>query len=168
MLTLPYPFDTSSVRHTILKGALVLNAVLVLGILFTLFVSRERTTALGLVLPEVLVRGLTLVFVSAQTDVGDRLGHPVGIEPASGRGHGRLNDSIRVVRLALPVRHHSSPVLLVEEAAVPGTGSLPHRIHPKAQRGDPLRNVMNAALLGCHGDTGAGVLNFASRGFFMI
>ena len=82
MLTLPYRFDTSSVWHTILKGALVLNAVLVLGILFTLFVSREWTMALGLVLTELVVLGFTRVFVSAQTgSVGTLSSDRLVIEP---------------------------------------------------------------------------------------
>src|SRR6266478_8498472 len=40
-ITLPYRFDTSSVWHTILKGAFGLNALLALSILFTVLVSHE-------------------------------------------------------------------------------------------------------------------------------
>jgi hypothetical protein len=65
-ITLPYRFDTRSVWRAILKGAFSLNALLVVGILFTLLVGREWTTTLGLVLVELLVVGFTLVFIKAQ------------------------------------------------------------------------------------------------------
>ena len=44
---LPYQFDTSSVWHTILKGAAALNAVMVIGIVIKL-VTGEWATAAGL------------------------------------------------------------------------------------------------------------------------
>ena|SRR5688572_11797852 len=65
-ITLPYRFDTRSVWRGILKGALALNALLLVGILFTVLVGREWTTTLGLVLVELLVVGFTLVFIKAQ------------------------------------------------------------------------------------------------------
>jgi hypothetical protein len=66
VITLPYRFDTSHVWRTILKGAFGLNALLALGIIFTLFVAREWTTAVGLVLTELVVLGFTRVFLNAQ------------------------------------------------------------------------------------------------------
>jgi hypothetical protein len=64
-ITLPYQFDTSSVWHTILKGAVALNAFLVISILYTL-VWRPWTTAMGLLLIELLVFAFTRVFVRFQ------------------------------------------------------------------------------------------------------
>jgi hypothetical protein len=82
VITLPYRFDTSNVWHTILKGAFGLNALLVLGILFSLLVSREWTTVLGLALVEVLVLSLTRVLVKAQEgSVGTLSSDRVVIEP---------------------------------------------------------------------------------------
>jgi hypothetical protein len=65
-IILPYRFDTSSVWRAILKGAFSLNALLVVGILFTLLVGREWTTTLGLVVVALLVVGFTLVLINAQ------------------------------------------------------------------------------------------------------
>ena len=66
MIILLYRFDTSNVWRTILKGTLGLNALLALGILFTLFVSREWTATVGLVLTELVVLGFTQVLFKAQ------------------------------------------------------------------------------------------------------
>jgi hypothetical protein len=66
VLTLPYRFDTRRVWHTILKGAFGLNALLVLGIVFSVLVSREWTTVLGLALVELVVLGLTRMLIKAQ------------------------------------------------------------------------------------------------------
>jgi hypothetical protein len=66
VITLPYGFDTSRVWHTILKGAFGLNALLVLGILYSVLMAREWTTVLGLTLVELAVLGLTRVLVKAQ------------------------------------------------------------------------------------------------------
>jgi hypothetical protein len=82
VITLPYRFDTSSVWHTILKGAFALNAVLVLGIVFSVLVSREWTTVLGLALVELVVLGLTRVLIKAQEgSVGTLSPDRVVIEP---------------------------------------------------------------------------------------
>ena len=69
MIILLYRFDTSNVWRTILEGALGLNALLALGILFTLFVSREWTATVGLVLTELVVLGFTQVLLKAQEGV---------------------------------------------------------------------------------------------------
>jgi hypothetical protein len=64
-ITLPYRFDTSGVWRTILKGAFALNAFLVISILYSL-VARPWTTAMGLLLSELLVFAFTRVFVRFQ------------------------------------------------------------------------------------------------------
>jgi len=64
-ITLPYQFDTSGVWRTILKGAFALNAFLVISILYSL-VARPWTTAMGLLLSELLVFAYTRVFVRFQ------------------------------------------------------------------------------------------------------
>jgi hypothetical protein len=64
-ITLPYQFDTSGVWRTILKGAFALNAFLVISILYSL-VARPWTTAMGLLLSELLVFAFTRVFVRFQ------------------------------------------------------------------------------------------------------
>jgi hypothetical protein len=80
--SLPYRFDTSSVWRTILKGAFGLNALLVLGILFTVLASRPWTAILGLVLTELMVLGFTRLFVEFQTgSVGTLSSDRVVIEP---------------------------------------------------------------------------------------
>ncbi|MGN6392123.1 MAG: hypothetical protein ACTHM9_07735 [Gemmatimonadales bacterium] len=65
-ITLPYHFDTSNIWRKILKGAFGLNAVLVLGILYTLLVTHEWGKALALVPFEVVVFGFTRVFIRFQ------------------------------------------------------------------------------------------------------
>jgi hypothetical protein len=64
-ITLPYRFDTSNVWHTILKGALGLNAVLLLGVIFAA-VRRPWPVTLGLVITELMVLGFTRVFFKYQ------------------------------------------------------------------------------------------------------
>jgi hypothetical protein len=49
-ITLPYAFDTSRVVKLILRGVLLLLVVLLVGILYSVLVSRDLTTTLGLVL----------------------------------------------------------------------------------------------------------------------
>src|SRR5262249_31700871 len=61
-ITLPYRFDTSSVWHTILKGAFALNAVMVLGVLLKLLMA-QWLTAVGIVAVEMVVLGFTRIFV---------------------------------------------------------------------------------------------------------
>lgn len=65
-ITLPYRFDTSNVWRRILKGAFGLNAVLVLGMVYTLLVTHEWGKTLALVVFEVVVFGFTRVFVRFQ------------------------------------------------------------------------------------------------------
>jgi hypothetical protein len=65
-MTLPYRFDTTSVWHTILKGAFALNALLVFGIALKLFTG-DWPTALGLVGVEAMVLGVTRLFVRFQS-----------------------------------------------------------------------------------------------------
>jgi len=81
-IALPYEFDTSSIWRTILKGAFGLNALLIVGILYSLLVSRQWTTALGLVLVELIALLFTGVFVrSHEGSVGILTSDRVVIEP---------------------------------------------------------------------------------------
>ena len=81
-ITLPYRFDTSSVWHTILKGAFGLNAVLVLGFFYALLVQREWPKALGLAVVELVVFGFTRMFIRFQEgSVGTLFSDRVVIEP---------------------------------------------------------------------------------------
>jgi len=80
-ITLPYRFDTSSVWHTILKGAFGLNAILMLGFLYSL-IARPWTTALAVGVLEVVVLGFTRVFVRFQEgSVGVLSSDRVVVEP---------------------------------------------------------------------------------------
>ena len=65
-IALPYRFDTTSVWHTILKGAFALNGVLLFGIALKLFTG-DWPAALALVLAEAIVFGFTRVFVRFQS-----------------------------------------------------------------------------------------------------
>ena len=65
-IALPYRFDTSSIWHTILKGAFVLNAVLLLGLVLKLLLG-DWPTALGLVVMEAVVLGFTRLFIRFQS-----------------------------------------------------------------------------------------------------
>jgi hypothetical protein len=65
-IALPYRFDTTSVWHTVLKGAFALNAVLLFGIALKLLIA-DWPTALGLVITEAIVFGFTRVFVRFQS-----------------------------------------------------------------------------------------------------
>ena len=80
-ITLPYRFDTSSVWHTILKGAFALNAVMVFGVLLKL-VTGEWPTAVGLVVVEAVVFGFTRLFTRYQDgSVGTLYRDRVEVEP---------------------------------------------------------------------------------------
>src|SRR5262245_13698150 len=65
IITLPYRFDTSNVWHTILKGALVLDAVLVLGVVFAVF-ARPWPVTIALAVTALVVLGFTMVFFRFQ------------------------------------------------------------------------------------------------------
>jgi hypothetical protein len=81
-ITLPYRFDTSNVWRTILKGAFGLNAVLLFGILYTMLVTREWLTSLGLVLFELVVLGFTRILIRFQQgSVGTLTADRVVVEP---------------------------------------------------------------------------------------
>ena len=62
---LPWSFDTTSVWHTILKGAFGLNALLALGLVVKLL-SRRWLDAAGLCVAEAMVAGFTIVFIRHQ------------------------------------------------------------------------------------------------------
>ena len=80
-VTLPYRFDTANVWHTILKGALGLNGVMLLGIALKLSVG-DRRTAFGLAAAEAIVFGFTRVFVRFQSgSVGTLYRDRVEVEP---------------------------------------------------------------------------------------
>ena len=64
-LQLPWSFDTTSVWHTILKGAFGLNALLLLGLVLKVL-SRRWLDAAGLCVAEAMVAGFTLIFVRHQ------------------------------------------------------------------------------------------------------
>jgi len=81
-IALPYRFDTTSVWHTILKGAFGMNALLVLCILFTVLGSHEVPKAIGLVVMELVVLYFTRVFLRFQEgSVGTLSSDRVEIEP---------------------------------------------------------------------------------------
>lgn len=63
---LPYHFDTTSVWHTILKGAAALNAVMLVGIVIKLLTGEWPTVA-GLIVVEAIVLGFTWLFVRFQS-----------------------------------------------------------------------------------------------------
>src|SRR5262249_52306630 len=64
-ITLPYRFDTTSIWHTILKGAFALNGVLLFAIVVKLLTGDWRTV-LGLVVFEAVTFGFTRLFVRYQ------------------------------------------------------------------------------------------------------
>jgi hypothetical protein len=64
-LQLPWSFDTTSIWHTILKGAFGLNALLGLGLILKLL-SRRWLDAAGLCVAEAMVVGFTVIFVRHQ------------------------------------------------------------------------------------------------------
>src|SRR5262245_32491908 len=65
-MTLPYRFDTTSIWHTILKGAFALNGVVVFGGGLKLVIG-DWPTALGLVVVEAMVFGFTRLFLRFQS-----------------------------------------------------------------------------------------------------
>lgn len=80
-IILPYRFDTTSVWHTILKGAFALNGVLLFGMVLKLFTG-DVATAVGLVVFEAVVFGFTRLFVRFQTgSTGTLYRDRVEIEP---------------------------------------------------------------------------------------
>jgi len=64
-IVLPWSFDTTSVWHTILRGALALNAILLMGILMKLLL-RQWLDAGGVAVFEAVVAGFTVVFLRHQ------------------------------------------------------------------------------------------------------
>jgi hypothetical protein len=62
---LPWSFDTTSIWHTILKGAFGLNALLGLGLVVKLL-SRRWLDAAGVGVAEALVAGFTVIFIRHQ------------------------------------------------------------------------------------------------------
>jgi hypothetical protein len=62
---LPWAFDTTSLWHTILKGAFGLNALLAVGLVVKLL-SRRWLDAAGLCVAEAMVAGFTAVFIRHQ------------------------------------------------------------------------------------------------------
>jgi hypothetical protein len=81
MISLPYRFDTTGVWQTILKGAFLLNAVLLFGVALKLSTG-DWPTALGLTVAEVMVFGLTRLFVRFQNgSYGTLYRDRVEIEP---------------------------------------------------------------------------------------
>jgi hypothetical protein len=64
-IVLPWTFDTTSVWHTILKGAFALNAILVVGILVKVLM-RQWLDAVGVGVSEVVTAGFTVIFLRYQ------------------------------------------------------------------------------------------------------
>jgi len=62
---LPWSFDTTSIWHTILKGAFGLNALLGLGLVVKLL-GRNWVDAAGVGVAEALVAGFTVIFIRHQ------------------------------------------------------------------------------------------------------
>ena len=81
-ITLPYRFDTSNIWRTIIKGAFALNALIVFCVLYALLVSRQWTTALGLMLMELVILVFTRLFIRFQTgSVGTLSSDGIVIQP---------------------------------------------------------------------------------------
>jgi hypothetical protein len=64
-IQLPWRFDTTSIWHTILKGAFALNALLGLGLVVKLL-SRRWLDAAGVGVAEALAAGFTVIFIRHQ------------------------------------------------------------------------------------------------------
>jgi len=64
-IVLPWTFDTTSIWHTILKGAFTLNAVLFVAILVKVLMS-QWLDALGVGIFFVVVAGFTIIFLRHQ------------------------------------------------------------------------------------------------------
>ena len=80
-ISLPYRFDTSNVWHTILKGAVAFNAVLIVSVAFAAF-ARPWPVTLALVCSELIVLGFTRVFFKYQEgSVGTLSGDRIDVEP---------------------------------------------------------------------------------------
>ena len=62
-IRLPYDFDTVAVWRTILKGMFGLQLVIVPGILYSIFVSKDLVAATGLLAIGVVWAGFTRIFV---------------------------------------------------------------------------------------------------------
>jgi hypothetical protein len=79
-ITLPYRFDTSSVWHTIIKGALGLNALLIASFALAAL-TRQWPAALGLLVCEFIVLAVTrLVWRLQEGSVGTLWSDRVEIE----------------------------------------------------------------------------------------
>jgi hypothetical protein len=80
-IALPYRFDTANVWHMILKGAIALNTVVLMGLAFKLF-TRDWVGALGLAVLEAFVFGFTRLFVRFQSgSLGTLYRDRVEVEP---------------------------------------------------------------------------------------
>lgn len=80
-ITLPYRFDTSSVWHTILKGALGLNVLLILCVAFSAF-TRPWPMTLGLAFIELLMVWFTRVLLRFQEgSIGTLSGDRIEVRP---------------------------------------------------------------------------------------
>jgi hypothetical protein len=81
VIQLPWSFDTTSVWHTILKGAFGLNALLGLGLVLKLMSGRWLDAA-GIAVAEAMVAGFTVVFIRHQEGSRGTLFHDrVTVEP---------------------------------------------------------------------------------------
>lgn len=78
---LPYRFDTSAIWKTILKGTFGLNALLVVGLFYSVL-ARPWTTVIALAVNEAVVLVFTRVFLRFQTgSAGTLSADRVEIEP---------------------------------------------------------------------------------------
>jgi hypothetical protein len=81
-VSLPCRFDTSGVWRKILAGAFGLNALILLGILYSTLVSRHWTTVVALAITEGLTLAFTLLLIRFQTgSVGTLSSDGVVVEP---------------------------------------------------------------------------------------
>jgi hypothetical protein len=113
-VTLPYQFDTSGVVKLILRGVLGFLGILVVGIIYSLLVSHDRTAALALLICAAILAYFGRLFlrnligslgtITADTVVvespqvaGFRLAGPTGSFPL------KQFDAVRVERVTNPI-----------------------------------------------------------------
>ena len=113
-ITLPYEFDTSDTVKLIMRGALGLLAILLIGMFYSLFISRDTTAVLGLLLTAALVAYFSRIFlrhlvgsqgtITAQ-DVVVQPGQVWGLRLAGPAGRFPISQfqGVRVERITNPI-----------------------------------------------------------------
>jgi hypothetical protein len=130
---LPFEFDTSDIVVTVVRGVLGLLCVVVLGVLYSLFVSRHGVAAVGLLLVGVLTVYFGRLFltnltsskgtITADTVIVKRL-RMFGVRLMGPEGTFQIRQfaSVRVERVSPPVDAYGGPhtrVSLVGKEATP-------------------------------------------------